>query len=403
MLARDPDEEQREVPHLIQPYKDNDNTSTESSSNDNWQQARKQATQSLINTIKQRNLRVLEEELYAGQGEADSFDADDEEEEEDDDGGFGFDDEEDLDHDLQDIDNSTTKNIDKANATPPLQQKRMQFQFKDAGAVLRAAAAANSQKPAVGGMVSSQVDSMPTSESDVIIDHATEIKVVEAGRAIEKEVQVESRNVDDSLPATKDLDSIDNDTPMVTSGMPDETDRTLKQLEHATEQHEDTTKQLQQTTADKSAGEEDEQTAIKEVLAQAMLEAVTKATAELEAEKNSLPSQSMMDAEDESLETVEAEDKIIPGNRNIMEEILYSAIEPGVNQKVLLVINFVFVCLFMSLIAMAVLSGGNIHCIALIVIAVALFGTLQWFIYEVSQIKKEEAGQGANSEHAKSE
>lgn len=67
-----------------------------------------------------------------------------------------------------------------------------------------------------------------------------------------------------------------------------------------------------------------------------------------------------------------------PPSTGIFEEIWNSIFTPGVNSRVQRVMNFSFAGLFVSLGALAVATGGNIHVLALIGIAGCLFVSVQW-------------------------
>ncbi|KAI8909434.1 ER protein Pkr1-domain-containing protein, partial [Powellomyces hirtus] len=64
----------------------------------------------------------------------------------------------------------------------------------------------------------------------------------------------------------------------------------------------------------------------------------------------------------------------------ILEEIWNSVFTPGVNSRVQGAMNMSFAGLFVSLTALAVVTGGNLHVIALIGIAGCLFASVQWWV-----------------------
>ncbi|KAJ3282792.1 hypothetical protein HK104_010718 [Borealophlyctis nickersoniae] len=71
---------------------------------------------------------------------------------------------------------------------------------------------------------------------------------------------------------------------------------------------------------------------------------------------------------------------------SLIEEVWNSIFTPGVNSRVQTVINASFIGLFLSLAALAVVTGGNLHVLALIAIAACLFFSLQWFIRELAKL-----------------
>ncbi|KAI9205851.1 ER protein Pkr1-domain-containing protein [Polychytrium aggregatum] len=69
----------------------------------------------------------------------------------------------------------------------------------------------------------------------------------------------------------------------------------------------------------------------------------------------------------------------------LAEEIIDSILNPGIKGRVAAMMNLSFAFLILSLIVLAVLTGGNIHVLILIVISACLFASLQWFLYELSK------------------
>ncbi|TPX64281.1 hypothetical protein SpCBS45565_g06015 [Spizellomyces sp. 'palustris'] len=70
----------------------------------------------------------------------------------------------------------------------------------------------------------------------------------------------------------------------------------------------------------------------------------------------------------------------------ILEEIWNSIFTPGVNSRVQGVMNLSFAGLLLSLTALAVATGGNMHVLALMAIAVCLFLSVQWFLRELARM-----------------
>ena len=65
--------------------------------------------------------------------------------------------------------------------------------------------------------------------------------------------------------------------------------------------------------------------------------------------------------------------------RGTLEQVVMSIFEPGVNSKVILVMNVSLIALVFVLFGLAIITGGNLHVIALIFIASGLFASLQWY------------------------
>lgn len=64
-----------------------------------------------------------------------------------------------------------------------------------------------------------------------------------------------------------------------------------------------------------------------------------------------------------------------------MESVIMSIFEPGVNSQVIVVINVALVALIGVLIALAFITAGNIHVIALALIAAGLLASIQWYLF----------------------
>lgn len=62
----------------------------------------------------------------------------------------------------------------------------------------------------------------------------------------------------------------------------------------------------------------------------------------------------------------------------LLDEIATSLFTPGFSDKMTTIMNATFMALFIVLVALAVLTGGNIHAIALLGIALALFAAVNW-------------------------
>ncbi|RKO94446.1 hypothetical protein BDK51DRAFT_11695, partial [Blyttiomyces helicus] len=62
----------------------------------------------------------------------------------------------------------------------------------------------------------------------------------------------------------------------------------------------------------------------------------------------------------------------------LIEEIWASILTPGVNPRVQNVIDLAFGALGVSLVTLAVLTGGNVHVLALLTISAGLFASLRW-------------------------
>ncbi|KAJ2346521.1 hypothetical protein IWW50_005454 [Coemansia erecta] len=75
----------------------------------------------------------------------------------------------------------------------------------------------------------------------------------------------------------------------------------------------------------------------------------------------------------------------------VLQDIINSIFEPGVNHGVMLVMNCAFFGLFIILLYLMIATHFNLHVCALTVIAALLFGSIQWFIKEASAAQQRQA------------
>ncbi|KAJ1940879.1 hypothetical protein FBU59_003676 [Linderina macrospora] len=97
-------------------------------------------------------------------------------------------------------------------------------------------------------------------------------------------------------------------------------------------------------------------------------------------------------------------------SKGVFQDVIDSIFEPGVNHGVLVVMNCAFAGLFLILLYLLVATGFNLHVCALTLIAILLFGSIQWFIRELanskvltknSSAKKSPANSRPSSSHKK--
>ncbi|KAJ3124643.1 hypothetical protein HK101_006093 [Irineochytrium annulatum] len=105
------------------------------------------------------------------------------------------------------------------------------------------------------------------------------------------------------------------------------------------------------------------------------------------------------DVDDEpELEAAEGEVLVPPrstgsnGAPSILEEVWNSVFEPGVNSKVVMVMDMCFYGLFGILLALFFASGFNPHVAFLEVVAVCLWVSVKWFLAESAKIQAVEQG-----------
>ncbi|WFC96192.1 hypothetical protein MBRA1_002848 [Malassezia brasiliensis] len=76
------------------------------------------------------------------------------------------------------------------------------------------------------------------------------------------------------------------------------------------------------------------------------------------------------------------------GVTSALESVWESVFHEGVNSPTHRIMNMAFYGLFITLTGLLLASGGNGHVLALLVLSVCLFMSVNWFIAELEQAKK---------------
>ncbi|KAJ2377767.1 hypothetical protein IW150_001191 [Coemansia sp. RSA 2607] len=90
-----------------------------------------------------------------------------------------------------------------------------------------------------------------------------------------------------------------------------------------------------------------------------------------------------------------SEKKAPVASQGVLQDVINSIFEPGVNRGVLLVMNCAFAGLFLILFYLIYATSFNIHVCALTLIAGGLFASVQWFIIESAASKAKTPTQGS--------
>ncbi|KAJ3065229.1 hypothetical protein HDU98_011399 [Podochytrium sp. JEL0797] len=85
----------------------------------------------------------------------------------------------------------------------------------------------------------------------------------------------------------------------------------------------------------------------------------------------------------------------LPEPQNLMEEVWHSVFTPGINSKVVRVMDACFYALFATLFGLLVVSGGSVHVVVLLLVAICLFVTVKWFVAELNKANAEIAAKEA--------
>ncbi|KAJ1994344.1 hypothetical protein H4R33_000305 [Dimargaris cristalligena] len=74
-----------------------------------------------------------------------------------------------------------------------------------------------------------------------------------------------------------------------------------------------------------------------------------------------------------------------PSSNSISQDLIDSVFEPGVNRGLYLALNASFIALLFTLTFLAVASEGNFHVVLLLVITLALYGSILILVVVVAQ------------------
>ncbi|KAH9843700.1 uncharacterized protein C8Q71DRAFT_10680 [Rhodofomes roseus] len=81
------------------------------------------------------------------------------------------------------------------------------------------------------------------------------------------------------------------------------------------------------------------------------------------------------------------------------QPLFNTLLAPGssLHPTLLLLLDAAFVALFLVFLSLAILTRGNVHLLVLMVIEVALWGSVKWFVYELQKAQPVEKGDAAPS------
>ncbi|SGY31463.1 BQ5605_C002g01232 [Microbotryum silenes-dioicae] len=66
--------------------------------------------------------------------------------------------------------------------------------------------------------------------------------------------------------------------------------------------------------------------------------------------------------------------------RSMLQDVIASIFEPGTNSGLVQAMSYSFYALFVTLFGMVVLTGGNIHVVALLVLSLGLYASIRWSV-----------------------
>ncbi|KAI8827822.1 ER protein Pkr1-domain-containing protein [Chytriomyces cf. hyalinus JEL632] len=114
--------------------------------------------------------------------------------------------------------------------------------------------------------------------------------------------------------------------------------------------------------------------------------------------ENTLRKRHAQNSNDDMSDDRPSDELILPEPSNILEEVWMSVFTPGVNSRVVMVMDVCFYALFFVFFGMLVITGGNFHVIFLILITACLFISVKWFIAELRRAEADTAGKASKDE-----
>ncbi|KAI8072798.1 hypothetical protein BC940DRAFT_330254 [Gongronella butleri] len=83
--------------------------------------------------------------------------------------------------------------------------------------------------------------------------------------------------------------------------------------------------------------------------------------------------------------------------RSFADDLIHSLMTPGYTAKGIISIMFyAFYALFATLGLMLIVTGGNLHVLALLILSISLFLAIRWFMAELEYLKSQEQAKDAN-------
>ncbi|KAM0793459.1 hypothetical protein ACM66B_000902 [Microbotryomycetes sp. NB124-2] len=71
--------------------------------------------------------------------------------------------------------------------------------------------------------------------------------------------------------------------------------------------------------------------------------------------------------------------------KSVLQDVISSIFEPGTNSGLIKAMSYSFYSLFVTLFGMLVLTKGNLHVLALLVLSLGLFASVKWFLVQIAE------------------
>ncbi|GAA5991172.1 hypothetical protein JCM5350_001936 [Sporobolomyces pararoseus] len=77
-------------------------------------------------------------------------------------------------------------------------------------------------------------------------------------------------------------------------------------------------------------------------------------------------------------------------SNGILSDVISSIFTPGTNSGLIQAMSYSFYALFVTLFGMVLLTGGNLHVVALLVLSIGLFISIKWFLIQIKEVEEQQ-------------
>ncbi|GAA5832574.1 hypothetical protein JCM5353_002196 [Sporobolomyces roseus] len=79
-----------------------------------------------------------------------------------------------------------------------------------------------------------------------------------------------------------------------------------------------------------------------------------------------------------------------PTSGGMLSDVVSSIFTPGTNSGLIQAMSYSFYALFVTLFGMVLLTGGNLHVVALLVLSIGLFVSIKWFLIQIKEVEEQQ-------------
>ncbi|GAA5896441.1 Pkr1p [Sporobolomyces salmoneus] len=74
----------------------------------------------------------------------------------------------------------------------------------------------------------------------------------------------------------------------------------------------------------------------------------------------------------------------------MLSDVVSSIFTPGTNSGLIQAMSYSFYALFVTLFGMVLLTGGNLHVVALLALSIGLFVSIKWFLIQIKEVEEQQ-------------